>query len=86
MATEFFPVTVVNNLVVSVPICPNLVSLIRVAWMEVHNEKQVTFLKDDYFVQFMCKRDELVCGCHRLKLLFDCIHEFVKSEKLAVPE
>ncbi len=71
VAPELLPVTVIDNLVVGVPICPHLVRLIRVAWMEIHYKKQVTFLKDDHLVLLVGQRDVLVCRCHGLILLLD---------------
>ena len=53
MTSKLLPVTIVDDLVISVPICSNLVGLVRVTRVEIHYEQEFTFLKHNHFVFFI---------------------------------
>ena len=53
MSPKFLSVAVVNNFVVSIPICSHFVRLVRVTWVEIHHKKQVSLFKDNNFVLFI---------------------------------
>lgn len=82
MPSKLFSIAIVENLVVSVPICAHLVSLVGLSRVEIHHEQQISLFKHNHLILFVRKGNKLVRSCHCLVLLLNCIHVLVKSVEL----
>lgn len=83
VTAESFLVRFEKDEMIGLPFGSNVITLERLALVEIENKHKLSLFVYDHFVRFTCLSDELVLGYHRLELDFCCVHAFIKLTELS---
>jgi hypothetical protein len=82
--TESVLVGFENDEMIRLPESTNVITLERLALMEIENKHKLSLFVNYHFVLFTCLSDELMRRDHRLELDFSCVHDLIELTELSV--